>query len=97
MIVAFGDHGTEAIYNLERTKEARKTLPTELHGVAKRKLNFIAGATCLKDLSCPPGNRLERLSGNLSAYHSIRINAQWRIIFIWDDAGAHDVKIVDYH
>jgi hypothetical protein len=59
-----GDHGTEAIYNLERTKEARKTLPTELHGVAKRQLNFIAVATCLKDLSCPPGNRLERLSGS---------------------------------
>ena len=97
MIVDFGDHGTEDIYNFERTKEACKTPPAELHGVAKRKLNYIAVATCLKDLSCPPGNRLERLSGNLSAYHSIRINSQWRIIFIWDDAGAHDVKIVDYH
>ncbi len=97
MIAGFGDPGTEDIYNLERTKEARKTLPSELHVVAKRKLNFIALATCLKDLSCPPGNRLERLTGNLANYHSIRINAQWRIIFVWDDAGAHDVKIVDYH
>ncbi len=97
MIVSFGDVGTEDIYNLEASRDARKILPIELHSVAKRKLNFIALATVLKDLSCPPGNRLERLHGSLSGHYSIRINAQWRIVFTWDDAGAHDVRIVDYH
>lgn len=58
---------------------------------------MIARATNINDLRVPPTNRLERLSGNLDDYHSIRINSQWRIIFIWTDIGAVDVDFIDYH
>jgi len=58
---------------------------------------MIHAAENINDLRVPPGNRLEKLSGNLSTYPSIMINQQWRIIFRWEGAGAHEVKIVDYH
>ena len=58
---------------------------------------MIAAATELKDLESPPGNRLEKLKGDLQAYHSIRINDRWRIIFQWDKGKAHEVEITDYH
>lgn len=65
--------------------------------VAERKLQMLDSATDLKDLRSPPGNRLEPLSGNRAGQHSIRINDKWRICFVWTDAGADSVEIVDYH
>ncbi|MGP9623576.1 type II toxin-antitoxin system RelE/ParE family toxin [Corynebacterium sp. AOP34-AQ2-28] len=74
-----------------------KYIPPELRAAVRRKLVMIARATNINDLRVPPTNRLERLSGNLDDYHSIRINSQWRIIFIWTDKGAVDVDFIDYH
>ena len=65
--------------------------------VARRKLLLLSAARSLADLAVPPGNRLEPLSGKRKGQHSIRINDQWRICFVWRDAGAWDVEIVDYH
>jgi proteic killer suppression protein len=64
---------------------------------ARRKLLILDSATALNDLRQPPGNRLEVLKGDRKGQHSIRINDQWRICFVWTDAGAEDVEIVDYH
>jgi proteic killer suppression protein len=55
------------------------------------------GATVLEELRSPPGNRLEALRGDLAAFHSIRVNDQWRIVFRWVNGDAHDVRIIDYH
>ncbi|MGE4407380.1 type II toxin-antitoxin system RelE/ParE family toxin [Pseudomonas sp.] len=65
--------------------------------VATRKLAMLNAATELRDLRSPPGNRLELLQGNRAGQHSIRINDQWRICFVWTDAGPMQVEIVDYH
>ena len=64
---------------------------------ALRKLTQLAVSSRLEDLRIPPGNRLERLRGDRSGQHSIRINDQWRVCFVWADDGAHGVEIVDYH
>ncbi|WP_312256130.1 type II toxin-antitoxin system RelE/ParE family toxin [Stutzerimonas nitrititolerans] len=65
--------------------------------IATRKLAMLNAATELRDLRSPPGNRLEPLQGNRAGQHSIRINDQWRICFVWTDAGPTQVEIVDYH
>nr|WP_251702202.1 type II toxin-antitoxin system RelE/ParE family toxin [Pseudomonas boanensis] len=65
--------------------------------VATRKLAMLNAATELRDLRSPPGNRLEPLSHDRAGQHSIRINDQWRLCFVWTDAGPVDVEIVDYH
>ena len=65
--------------------------------VSLRKLRMLDAATRLDDLRVPPGNRLERLKGDRSGQHSIRINEQWRICFRWHGGDAYDVEIVDYH
>lgn len=65
--------------------------------VAGRKLDMIDAATVLDDLRAPPGNRLEALKGDRAGQHSVRINDQWRIVFVWRDGAAHEVEIVDYH
>jgi proteic killer suppression protein len=65
--------------------------------VAQRKLRQLDSATALRDLASPPGNRLEALRGDRKGQHSIRINDRWRICFVWRDADAYDVEIVDYH
>ena len=62
-----------------------------------RKLEQLHAARYLKDLRVPPGNRLERLSGDRRGQYSIRVNAQWRICFVWRQGGAEDVELVDYH
>ena len=64
---------------------------------AARKLEMLTAANELKSLRIPPSNRLERLKGDRSGQHSIRINNQWRICFIWKSGNAYDVEIVDYH
>ena len=96
MIVSFGDDTTEDIFHGRNTKRARK-FPSDLHEIAGRKLDAIDAASILEDLRVPPGNRLEKLNGDLDGYHSIRINDQWRIVFKWDHGAASEVKISDYH
>jgi proteic killer suppression protein len=76
---------------------APKGFPANLAKVARRKLIMVDSATFLEALNSPPGNRLERLKGDLAGKHSIRINDQWRIVFRWTDAGPEDVEIIDYH
>ncbi len=65
--------------------------------VALRRLRQLDAAAQLRDLAAPPGNRLEALHGAREGQHSIRINDQWRICFVWQDGNAYDVEIVDYH
>jgi proteic killer suppression protein len=77
--------------------KAPKGFPADLLKVARRKLFMIPNADQLDDLRVPPGNRLEALKGDRAGLHSIRINDQFRICFRWDNGGADDVEIVDYH
>ena len=72
-------------------------MPLAIQRTALRKLWVLNAAVELNDLRIPPGNRLEALSGKRSGQHSIRINEQWRICFVWRDGNAHNVEIVDYH
>jgi proteic killer suppression protein len=65
--------------------------------VVFRKLDMLDAAARLEDLRMPPGNRLEALKGDRTGQHSIRVNDEWRICFIWRDGGAEEVEIVDYH
>ena len=97
MIQSFADPGTEDIFNGKNSRAARKTLPTNLWRVAVRKLDQLDSAAVLSDLRVPPGNRLEALAGHRSGQHSIRINQQYRLCFVWDDSGPEQVEIVDYH
>ena len=97
MIQSFRDTGTEDIFNGKNTKAARQTCPNSIWKVAARKLDQIDSVTSLKELSIPPNNKLEGLSGNKKGQHSIRINDQYRICFIWSDSGPEQVEIVDYH
>jgi len=74
-----------------------RRLPADIQRIALRKLTQLSAAAVLDDLRVPPGNRLEALKGSLAGLHSIRINDQWRICFVWKDGHAHEIKIVDYH
>ncbi|MBW6421680.1 type II toxin-antitoxin system RelE/ParE family toxin [Rhizobium sp. XQZ8] len=76
---------------------APKGFPADLVRAAQRKLSLLDDATQLSDLRLPPGNRLEALKGNRKGQHSIRINDQWRVCFVWTPAGPENVEIVDYH
>lgn len=97
MIISFGNKGTEDVFDGSDSKEARKSCPTDIIAVARRKLDQLNGAVSVNDLRIPPGNRLEALKGDRAGYYSIRINEQYRICFGWSEAGAIDVEIVDYH
>jgi proteic killer suppression protein len=93
VIKSFENKETEKIYY----REISRKLPREIQQVALRKLRMINNSKNLSDLRIPPANRLEKLSGNREGQHSIRINDQWRICFIWRDGDAYDVEITDYH
>ena len=93
MIKSFGDTETELVWHGTFSLK----LPTEIQPVARRKLRMIHNAQDIKDLKVPPANRLEKLTGRLKHYYSIRINQQWRIIFHWDQGNATEVQITDYH
>jgi len=97
MILSFHDEATADIYHGRDTGRARRTCPSELWRKAQMKLQLIRNAKELKDLMAPPGNRLEPLAGDREGLHSIRINKQYRICFLWTDAGAERVEITDYH
>jgi proteic killer suppression protein len=96
VIQSFGDQRTEDAWDGEINARTRR-LPPEVLTVGPRKLDILNAATNLDDLRAPPGNRLEALKGDLAGFHSIRINAQWRIIFRWTPGGPADVRIIDYH
>ena len=74
-----------------------KGFPTHLVKRTRAMLSAMNAATVLEDLRFPPGNHLERLRGDRTGQHSVRINDQWRICFVWTDRGPADVEIVDYH
>ncbi len=97
MIVSFKDKATEDIFNGVSSKEARKSCPKTLWKIAARKLDQLDSVATLDELRVPPGNRLEALSRDRKGQHSIRINDQYRICFIWSDAGPDQVEITDYH
>lgn len=83
---------SEALYEGKHPKRFRN-----IEAVAQRKLQMLDDAEELRDLASPPGNRLEALTGNRTGQHSIRINDQWRICFVWTVVGPDKVEIVDYH
>jgi len=93
MILSFGDKDTESIWNGVRVKN----LPIDTQNIGRRKLRMLNNSQSIMDLRIPPSNRLEKLSGKLSDFYSIRINDKWRIIFKWNDGQSENVKIVDYH
>jgi proteic killer suppression protein len=72
-------------------------MPAEIQNIGRRKLRMLNNSQDIADLRITPSNRLEKLSGNLKGYYSIRINNQWRIIFKWHKGNASEVEIVDYH
>ena len=92
MIRSFRDRDTRAIFNRERVQKFESVA-----NVAHRKLREIHRAAGLSDLAALPGNRLEALKGNRAGQHSIRINDQYRVCFVWREKDAFDVEIVDYH
>lgn len=93
MIISFGSKETEKTWNGERVKN----IPIEIQKIGRRKLRMLNNSQNLIDLKIPPSNRLEKLTGKLNEYYSIRINDQWRIIFIWENSNSHQVTILDYH
>jgi len=93
MIKNFRSRETEKIWNGVRSKR----LPQDIQQIARRKLRMLNNARSLNDLRVPPANRLEALQGSRSGHHSIRVNDQWRICFVWVDGDAVNVEIVDYH
>ncbi|MEE9431050.1 MAG: type II toxin-antitoxin system RelE/ParE family toxin [Melioribacteraceae bacterium] len=93
MIKSFSNKYTEDLFNRQKVRK----FPPSILKIAYRKLLLIDATGKINDLRIPPGNRLEKLSGNLSEKYSIRINNQWRIVFRWKDENAYDVEILDYH
>lgn len=97
MIVSFTNQGTEDIFDGKRSKQASKICPASLWKVAVRKLDQLNQAEHLDDLRVPPGNRLEKMKGDRSGQHSIRINDQYRVCFSWTRNGPVQVEVTDYH
>ena len=97
MIRTFRDRATEDIFDGADTAVARKRCPPALWPIARRKLDQLNRVRDLRDLAVPPGNRLERLSGDRKGQHSIRINEQFRVCFRWEAGYADDVEITNYH
>jgi toxin HigB-1 len=92
VIKSFGSTNTERLFNRERVKQFEA-----FERQAQRKLAAIHAAATLHDLAAVPGNRLEKLKGNRKRQHSIRINDQWRVCFLWKEGDAYEVEITDYH
>jgi proteic killer suppression protein len=93
MIVSFADKETERVWSGKRSRK----LPPDIQNRGLAKLAMIDAAECLEDLSLPPSNRLHALEGDRAGQHSVSLNMQWRICFVWKDGSAYDVEIVDYH
>lgn len=93
MILSFADSATEKVWDRIPVKQ----FGPDLQRSALRKLLMLDAAERLSDLRVPPGNRLEALAGDRLGQHSIRINVQWRVCFVWTEVGPENVEIVDYH
>lgn len=93
MIKSFADKEANKIWHGTQSRK----LPANFQNVARRKLRMINNAQNINDLRIPPANHLEKLSGNLEGFYSIRINKQWRIIFKWKNDSAFELQIIDYH
>lgn len=93
MIKSFKDRETAKVHR----RQYSVRLPTDIQRSALRKLRMLHNARRLEDLQSPPGNRLEMLKGDRAGRHSIRINDQWRICFLWRENDAYEVEITDYH
>lgn len=93
MIISFKDENTGKVF----AGIVSATLPPDIQNAARRKLRYLDNAAALKDLRSPPGNRLEALKRHWLGQHSIRVNGQWRICFVWTGTDAKEAEIVDYH
>jgi proteic killer suppression protein len=93
VIRSFKDKETERVWQGKRSRRLSHTVQAS----ARRKLRMLNNAQSTEDLRIPPANRLEALKGNRRGQHSIRINNQWRVCFVWRDGEAYDVEVVDYH
>jgi len=92
VIKSFGSRDTKALFDGQRVSRFQR-----FERAAVRKLEILEGAITLAELRAAPGNRLELHRGNRKGQHSIRINKQWRVCFVWAEGNAHKVEIVDYH
>ena len=97
MIRSFRDSGTEDVFNGVDSRRARRVCPSTVWAVARRKLDQLDATVSLEALRVPPGNQLEALKKDRRGQHSIRINGQFRICFVWTPDGPDAVEIVDYH
>jgi toxin HigB-1 len=93
MIASFRDKETERLWQVGRSRR----LPANLERRGFKKLAILNAAVTLDNLKVPPGNQLEALCANRAGQHSIRVNDQYRVCFVWRDGNAFDVEIVDYH
>ena len=93
MIRSFRDSDTERLFGRQRSRR----LPPDIQRIVLRKLLMLDAATSLQELRVPPGNRLEKLTGERLGQYSVRINDQWRICFVWRESDVHEVEIIDYH
>lgn len=93
MITSFNCKETEKIWNQDFSKK----FPRNIQDIVLRKLIMINQALNINDLRVPPGNRLEKLKGDYKQFHSIRVNQQWRIIFIWENNNVQKIQLIDYH
>jgi proteic killer suppression protein len=93
VIKGFADKDTERLWN----RQHARSIPTDVQRRALRKLAMINAAVSLQDLRVPPSNRLEALKGDRKGQHSIRINEQFRVCFVWKGGDAYEVEITDYH
>lgn len=97
MIKSFRDKGTEDIFDRKNTREARRAWPQQIWRIAQRKLDQLNGVVSLESLKIPPGNFLEALKDDRKGQHSIRINDQIRVCFVWTDDGVENIEITDCH
>ena len=93
MIQSFADQQTRKVWDRRHVRR----FGTDLQRAAQRKLRILNAADTINDLRIPPGNRLEKLTGDRNGQHSIRINDQYRICFVWTPSGPGEVEITDYH
>ena len=97
VIRSFADRATEDLFNGIQSARARRTLPIHLWPIARRKLDQLNRVRELRELSIPPGNQLERLTGDRVGQLSIRINEQYRVCFRWENGYVDQVEVADYH
>jgi len=96
MIRNFRSKVAQDIFDDISSKNARK-IPQNLHDKIRRLFDQVNAATKIETLRIPPSNNFEKLKDNYKDYWSIRVNIQWRVIFIWENGDALDVDIIDYH